>query len=286
MKFFVVDCLYVLSPTSCRTTLLSFTIKRSYEMSTLLFAVDEKETRVREDGFILEISENSPTLARLTVGTVIPPFLPNNGTGNQAFIDHINLPRKTPYTRHLKLEPFFDTRSRISFGFSEFYSRQALCATYSIDDSGYLTDRLEIVPEVTVEVHTYQDFSRKRTFGTLNENMKLFLQQDSCTWKFYQDVRETHQNDPNVTEGNLMVFGLMDLFNATCSAYAEEQGIPTLHMDRFGVLTFMIRKKAKFTSPLRNARGFVNITNLLSYMREGELLYTESILRSMGARIC
>lgn len=247
-----------------------------------LNSVDPKNTRVVEDAFRVTVSPQKNPFSELLVASVLPPPMEEIDI-NALILESQQLRRKSQEeTFH-----FLSKEQRIAKSFNQYSPTFALCAAYRMYSGKIVTGGLQLtesLEEATVlisEAYDHETFLRLPNFVITKENIEVFIWQSRDTQNAYQETR----NDPpekKLSLAELLIRGMLEMFNRTCSDYARDNQIPTLSMSREGDLTFRVHKKAKFNGPLRHARSFINLTNLISHLYGKTLPFTWRELRELG----
>lgn len=249
-----------------------------------LIALDEKRTHVREDAFGIRITPTENPFGQFIIASVLPPPLEEISIND--LVQDIHRLRKRIHDDEQKPSFFVERERRIAHSFNDVSSKVALCATYSMKSNKMVSGGLELVErlegkDVIVENFSYEKFLTLPNFSLIKENIEIFLEQNPGTWGIYTRIHEEGSQEPKLTPSKLLVRGMIDMFNQTCSDYAYDKRIPTLLMSSEGKLTFGVHKKSKFSGPLRYARSYVNLTNLMNHFYGEEPYFDWRLLKKL-----
>ena len=245
-------------------------------------AVDAASTRVFEDSFSLRIAPLRNTIGELIVACIMPP--PMEVIDFNSLCKCIERPRRLFF--HEQLKPSFVRKEqRLAHSFKNHEKILGLCATYRISTDKFnkliMSEGIETHEVILLQEYDHCRFMQNDNFTILTSNIEEFLQQNEHTWRSYSHTRA----DPRykqLTRAELLIRGMLDMFNRTCSEYAFKQQVPTLSMSKEGNLSYGVHEKAIFNGPLRKGRSFVNLTNLVNHLYGEEPYFTWRELKNLG----
>ncbi len=238
-----------------------------------LYAVDPLQTRIREDGFMVEFDDENPQNFRVIIASVIP--------------EGVTVERKAFPKNFLKeawdKSPhyFISQKEREALSLNGTTPQAALFLAYR-----FLGDEVTTevgVAEATATPYTYEEFMREsRKFKRIQSRLQELIFQDPfIDLKYRARISEGVWNN-DVNPCSKLIFGLLELFNKEMSRIAYKLHIPTLRLPASRQPSFDVYNgRARFSAPLRRAAAYVNSYNFAAHLR-GEQLIARKYLEEIG----
>ncbi len=237
------------------------------------FCVDLDGTHVRED--MLRISE-VPGRTQIDIACLIPPV-------RNISVDklHLSLGQQLTnkkFNASIRFYPFISLPQKRHFGFDSTSPRQALVATYVIDDDGELLVEELTVSEAVGEMLYFSEFDLlpiapkivnilKRLVAT-NDEVSSLVREGLQRYYFY-----------NRGLGFQTTFMCSTLFNHTCRDAALREKIPFISKQYDETRFHLNSGKPKFNCCLRDPHAYVNASNLASYFLDKEFFFSEEYIQ-------
>jgi hypothetical protein len=244
-------------------------------------AIDERHTRIREDAFIIReiFGEDLQRTIQLHVACIIPP--------DEAIINRRMLLKNALQRGFDERRAVFFEGNRLSYGFQENSTRRALFTSHTIKGSG--VNELDLIEhagikDILIDIHHYDVVGHRPWFRTSETLLQEFFAQERMIEKKYKDAYyQVKYGDTESVREKALVNAVLGLFNNVISFYAYQNNVPTLLSVKEG-LVFKVNRQARFTAPLRNAIGFINLTNIAHHLQREPIPYNEEKLEELGFR--
>lgn len=220
-------------------------------------AIDQPDTRIREDAFSFERCWDGTSVLKVMV--VIPDF-------SKLIPGNVDMTIADPW-HNMRLFQNNDLRNT-SFYLNK--ERKALIATFRLSKDYKLLEESLAIGKVTLQNKHSFDGHDKRFDFYFWEAKTALLSILKTRETIYRKLKYIENNDTVINFGpsSSFIFGTTSLFNQTCRRFARSNNIPFIAFannqrnPRYQVSMGF----AHYNKPLRNPCSLINLLNLVSYL--------------------
>ncbi len=238
-------------------------------------AIDERKTLYREDCILVTKEKHGYSLK---IMAVIPDI---RKLDQQAFISALEEQLRS--SRQSTSIPIFKSEDRSMTSLNLRHARHVAGVEYRFNDSCKLTDEVIYVAKARLsKVISYEDFHRQSGMTLYNELTEAAIKakHELCEKLKHSAYLRSLREDKDL--GSEIIFTSLELFNSSLRTYARIHKIPFVSPPHHG------RKRgfeisggyARFNNGLRNPCSFINVINLVAYVKEEKPFFTKSELLS------
>lgn len=245
---------------------------RSY-VRNLGIAIDNKDTKIREDCFCIERTKHSGIILKIMV--VVPPFQKvMTGRLSEALATQL----RTFSSKNLI--SIFNTSCKMMYGLQTDRQSEVLIAEYTLNERGTLVKETVYLGTTVLGKHVfYEDYSKTPDTNQYMEVLSKAIANKPQLLKVSKSYSLKKLRDEHGL-GSEFVFMALELFNHTCRTFARVHKIPFVSPPHKGHKAgFQISEGyARFNHSLRNPCSFLNIANLVYFLSDKRLFLSSEEL--------